>query len=57
LEQRYYLFTAEFILEKVTLIELYFLLRKKLFRFSAGVSFYPAIEVYLISHPSPPSES
>jgi len=45
---------AELILEKIPISEIYFLLRKELFRFPTGVSFCPAIKINLLAHFIPP---
>ena len=41
---------AERILEEITLVDWQVPLRKKLFRFTTGISFYPAIEINPGSH-------
>jgi hypothetical protein len=53
-EQRHNFFTAELVFKKITIGELNLFLRKKLFRFPAGVSLYPAVKIHFFSHFDPP---
>jgi hypothetical protein len=54
LEQFNYLLTAELVLEKIPVCEFDFFLRKKLFRFPAGISTGPTIEIDFWGHFTPP---
>ena len=50
LEQRLYLSPIKGILEEIAFVNFHSFLRKKLLRLPTGISFYPAIEVYLFNH-------
>jgi hypothetical protein len=55
LEQFVYLLPAELILEKIAVCEVNFLLRKKLFRFPAGISATPTIKIDFGEHFTSPT--
>ena len=46
LEKFFYLSPCESVFEKVTVVNINILFRKELLRLAAGISLYPAIEIY-----------
>jgi len=50
LKQLLYLSPIKGILEEIAFVNFQLFLRKKLLRLPTGISFYPAVEVYLFNH-------